>query len=77
MKCFSPVAKNLVRKPGRTTALVLLTALLALFVFGGSLIILSLRGGLSSLENRLGADVIVVPSTAPSGDDRLFLHEPG
>jgi len=66
MKRLSPVITNLTRKPGRTTALVLLTALLALTVFGGSIVILSLRGGLNSLENRLGADVIVVPSTAKS-----------
>jgi len=66
MKRTSPVIKNLTRKSGRTTALVLLTALLALAVFGGSIVILSLRGGLNSLENRLGADVIVVPSTARS-----------
>ena len=66
MKRFSPVQRNLVRKPGRTAALILLTALLALSVFGGSMVILSLRGGLDSLENRLGADVIVVPSTAKS-----------
>ena len=66
MKRISPVIKNLTRKSGRTTALVLLTALLALTVFGGSIVILSLRGGLNSLENRLGADVIVVPSTARS-----------
>ena len=66
MKRFSPVVKNLVRKPGRTAALLLLTALLALSVFGGSVVILSLRGGLTSLENRLGADVIVVPSSAKS-----------
>ena len=66
MKRVSPVVKNLVRKPGRTVALLLLTALLALSVFGGSVVILSLRGGLTSLENRLGADVIVVPSSAKS-----------
>ena len=66
MKRISPVTKNLIRKPGRTVALVLLTALLSLSVFSGSIVILSLRGGLNSLENRLGADVIVVPSTAKS-----------
>ena len=66
MRHYLPVKRNLLRKPARTTALVLLTALLSLSVFGGSLIILSLRGGLNSLENRLGADVIVVPSTAKS-----------
>ena len=58
--------KNLRRKPGRTAALALLTAFLALAVFGGSVIVLSLRAGLQSLEARLGADIILVPSEAQS-----------
>ena len=58
--------KNLIRKPGRTAALVVLTALLALSVFGGTLVVRSLRRGLGSLESRLGADIIVVPSSAQS-----------
>ena len=58
--------KNLIRKPGRTCALVLLTAFLALSVFGGSLVVMSLQRGLDSLESRLGADIIVVPSSAQS-----------
>ena len=58
--------KNLKRKPGRTIALILLTAFLALAVFGGSVIVLSLRNGLQSLEARLGADIILVPSEAQS-----------
>ena len=44
----------------------LLTAFLALSVFGGSVIVLSLRAGLQSLEARLGADIILVPSEAQS-----------
>ena len=66
MKIFPLSMKNLVRKPGRTTALVLLTGFLAMAVFGGSVIILSLRTGLQSLEARLGADIILVPSEAQS-----------
>ena len=58
--------KNLKRKPGRTAALVLLTAFLAAAVFGGSVVVLSLRSGLQSLEARLGADIILVPSEAQS-----------
>ena len=58
--------RNLLRKPGRTLALVALTALLALSVFGGSIVVMSLRHGLNSLESRLGADIIVVPSSAQS-----------
>lgn len=59
-------AVNLIRKPGRTVALALLTAFLALSVFGGSIVVGSLRRGLDSLEARLGADIIVLPSSAES-----------
>ena len=58
--------KNLLRKPGRTAALILLTALLAASVFGGSVVLGSLRSGLGSLEARLGADIIVMPAEAES-----------
>ena len=58
--------KNLLRKPGRTAALMLLTALLAASVFGGSVVVGSLRRGLESLEARLGADIIVMPAEAES-----------
>ena len=66
MRSFSLTIKNLVRKPGRTTVLTLLTAFLSLAVFGGSVVVLSLRSGLNSLEARLGADIILVPSEAQS-----------
>ena len=66
MKNFSLTVKNLMRRPGRTLALTLLTAFLALAVFGGSVVVLSLRSGLNSLEARLGADIILVPSEAQS-----------
>ena len=66
MKHFSLPVNNLIRKPGRTTVLALLTAFLALAVFGGSVVVLSLRSGLNSLEARLGADIILVPSEAQS-----------
>ena len=66
MKHFSLSVRNLIRKPGRTAGLALLTAFLALAVFGGSIVVLSLRNGLNSLEARLGADIILVPSEAQS-----------
>ena len=66
MKSYSLPWKNLIRKPGRTVALSMLTAFLALSVFGGSVVVLSLRSGLNSLEARLGADIILVPSEAQS-----------
>ncbi len=61
--------RNLARRPGRTVALLLLTAFLAAAVFGGSTVVQSLSNGLGSLEARLGADVIVVPGTARSKID--------
>ena len=66
MKSYSLPMKNLLRKPGRTIALALLTAFLAMAVFGGSVVVFSLRSGLNSLEARLGADIILVPSEAQS-----------
>ncbi len=56
--------QNLTGKPVRTAVLTVLAALLALAVFGGSLIVTSLRTGLHSLEDRLGADIMVVPYEA-------------
>ena len=66
MKKSSLPIMNLIRKPGRTLALAVIIAFLALAVFGGSVVVLSLRGGLQSLEARLGADIILVPSEAQS-----------
>ena len=66
MNIFSLAFKNLTRKGRRTAVLILLTAFLSLAVFGGSVMILSLQSGLNSLEARLGADIILVPSQAQS-----------
>ena len=60
---------NLARNAGRTAGLAALVALLAFVVFGGSLVMSSLRSGIASLEARLGADVIVAPATAKSQQD--------
>ena len=66
MKASQLPFKNLARRPGRTAALMLLTAFLALSVFGGSVVVRSLQSGLDSLEARLGADIIVMPASAES-----------
>jgi len=66
MKHFSLTIRNLIRRPGRTTALILLTAFLAMSLFCGTIVVSSLRRGLNSMENRLGADIIVVPAEAES-----------
>ena len=52
---------NLKRKLFRTAALMVLTAVLAFSLFCGSFLVKSLDGGMQSLSNRLGADIIVVP----------------
>ena len=64
-KLFLPL-RSLHHHPARTFILALLVCCLAFSVFSGSVLILSLRNGLYSLENRMGADVIAVPSTAKS-----------
>lgn len=61
--------KNLSRHPGRSFLLGLLVALLAAAVFTASVLVASLRGGLASLEARMGADIIVAPKTAASKVD--------
>ena len=68
--------KNLKGWPGRTAALFFLVLLLSLTLCGGGLVLSSLRTGLGSLENRLGADVIVMPAKAAlkTDLDTLFLQ---
>ena len=60
----SLVWKDLLRRPGRTVGLGLLTALLAFSLLCGTVVVSSLRKGLSSLNDRLGADIMVVPYEA-------------
>jgi len=68
--------RNLAGKPVRTVILVLLTVLLSLTVFGGTLMITSLKTGLHSLESRLGADIMVVPyeATTKSNLENIVLQ---
>ena len=55
---------NLLGKKGRSAALFSFALLLSCAIFGGALILTSLRRGLHSLELRLGADIVVVPYEA-------------
>ncbi len=72
------IFKNLIKRPGRTAALLLLSVFLAFSVFGGTMTVLSLRRGLESLEARLGADVIAVPDKAKNKlEDILLQGVPG
>ena len=56
--------KNIRRKPLRSSILILLAAFLAFSVFAGSLVVMSLQNGLKSYQDRLGADLVVVPGEA-------------
>lgn len=64
MKFSSLPLINILGKKGRSAALFAFALLLAFSLFGGALILTSLKRGLKSLEMRLGADIIVVPYEA-------------
>ena len=66
MKIRQLALRNIAHASARTIALMLLVALLAMSLFGGSMVIRSLQNGLASLNARLGADIICVPSSAKS-----------
>ena len=83
MAVFEPVKKltvielakqNLKRKPFRTVSLIVLTAVLAFSLFAGSFLVKSLNGGMQSLSNRLGADIIVVPQGYDSKIESALLR---
>ena len=53
--------ENLKRKPFRTGALLAVVTILALTFFGGTMLTMNLNTGMTSMEKRLGADLMVVP----------------
>lgn len=53
--------KNIKNKPVRAFLLSALTAILCFILFLSSFLIYSLKNGMSSLSDRIGADIIVVP----------------
>ena len=72
--------KNLKGYAGRTAALILFSALMAASVFGGTMVIGSVRGGLDTVKARLGADIMVTPESAKNEFDAqtvLLKAEPG
>ena len=52
------------RNMARSVTLGVLTGLLALVIFGGAEMLLGLQGGLIQFQQRLGADVVVLPKAA-------------
>jgi len=65
MKFTSDISiKNIKRKPFRAIALSALVMLIAFTVFSGAFVIISLQNGLEGYRARLGADIVVIPSSA-------------
>ncbi|MDR0689912.1 MAG: ABC transporter permease [Spirochaetaceae bacterium] len=66
--------ENLKAKPVRTACLVVVVAVLAFTLFGGSILTLNLRQGLSTMTRRFGADLMVVPEGASEKAQSLLLQ---
>ena len=56
--------KSIVGKPLRSFALLFICIVMSAAVYGGAVISVSLQNGIDSLEQRLGADIIVLPESA-------------
>lgn len=64
---------NLTRKPLRSIALTAIVAVLSFALFGGTILSLSFKNGLNSVEARLGADLIVVPMGHEGAQEAILL----
>ena len=67
-------AENLRRKPLRTVALIIVVMLLSVALFGGSLLSINLGNGMRSMEERLGADLMVVPQNSAQQAEALLAN---
>ena len=70
---FELAGKNIRRKPRRSFCLVLVILLFAFSLYAGSVLSLSLSGGVSSMSDRLGADIMVVPEGYDPHIDSILL----
>lgn len=66
--------ENLRRKPLRTAALTIVVVLLSVALFGGSLLSANLGNGMRSMEQRLGADLMVVPQNSAQQAEALLTN---
>lgn len=76
MQALTPVKlsfQNLKRKPFRTIALMVVVGILSFVLFSGTLLTLSLKNGLKSVEARFGADLIVVPLGYEGAQEAILL----
>jgi putative ABC transport system permease protein len=66
--------ENLKAKPVRTACLMVVAAILAFTIFGGSILALSLRQGLATMTKRFGADLMVVPEGTSASAQALLIR---
>jgi len=66
--------KNLQAKPVRTACLMVVVAILAFTIFGGSVITMNLSQGLDTIQKRFGADLMVVPEGSSGKAETLLLR---
>jgi putative ABC transport system permease protein len=66
--------RNLKAKPVRTAYLVAVVSILAFTLFGGSILALNLRQGLTTMTKRFGADLMVVPKGTSEKARSLLLQ---
>ena len=66
--------ENLKRKPFRTGALLSVVTILALTFFGGTMLTMNLNTGMTSMEKRLGADLMVVPQNTVQKAEALLTN---
>ncbi|MDR2375859.1 MAG: ABC transporter permease, partial [Treponema sp.] len=66
--------ENLKAKPARTACLVVVAAILAFTLFGGSILALNLRQGLAAMTKRFGADLMVVPAGTSEKAQSILLR---
>ena len=65
---------NLKRKPFRTAALTIVVAMLTVAFYGGSLLSMNLEAGLNSMQERMGADLMVTPQNTKNEAEALLTN---
>ena len=65
---------NLRRKPFRTAALVTVVTMLTVAFYGGSMLSMNLQAGLNSMQERMGADLMVTPQNSKSEAEALLTN---
>ncbi|MDR2631356.1 MAG: ABC transporter permease, partial [Spirochaetaceae bacterium] len=66
--------ENLRARPVRTACLIVVVAILAFTLFGGSILSLNLRQGLATMTRRFGADLMVVPEGSSGKAQSILLR---